>query len=48
MGAATLLFWLSFFAGPANLEVKFAICESPFDIFSKQLGITLGTGMNYY
>ncbi|RHZ36897.1 alpha/beta hydrolase [endosymbiont GvMRE of Glomus versiforme] len=35
MGAATLLFWLSLFQNQ-HPEVKFLICEAPFDSFSAQ------------
>ncbi|CFW92793.1 Putative hydrolase [endosymbiont DhMRE of Dentiscutata heterogama] len=48
MGAATLIFWTSYFAGAANSEVAFAICEAPFDQFSTQLERALGSGINYY
>jgi len=44
MGASTCLFWLSYFSGPANHEVSFAICESPFDIFFTQKIYSLGKG----
>jgi hypothetical protein len=48
MGAATCLFWTSYFAGGDNPEVVFAICEAPFDNFSEQLQRALGSGINYY
>lgn len=48
MGASTCLFWLSFFGGPANSEVVFAICEAPFDYFAKQRENLLGWGINRY
>ena len=48
MGAATCLFWLSYFAGASNSEVKFAICEAPFDYFAKQKSNILGFGINRY
>lgn len=48
MGAATLIFWVSYFAGTDNSEIVFAICEAPFDLFSSQWKRALGGGMNYY
>ncbi|MCE8163567.1 MAG: alpha/beta fold hydrolase [Candidatus Moeniiplasma glomeromycotorum] len=48
MGAATLTFWVGYFAGPVNSEVAFAICESPFDHFSTQWEKAMGKGINYY
>lgn len=42
MGAATLLFWLGSFQRK-NPKVKFLICESPFDSFSKQFKESIGT-----
>ena len=48
MGAATLIFWVSYFAGPANSEVVFATCEAPFDRFNTQWKRVLGSGLNYY
>jgi pimeloyl-ACP methyl ester carboxylesterase len=48
MGAVTCLFWLSYFAGPINSEIKFVICEAPFDYFAKQKRKVLGTGINRY
>lgn len=48
MGAATCLFWLSYFGGASNSEVTFAICEAPFDYFAKQRKNVLGSGVNYY
>jgi len=36
MGAATLLFWLGSFQ-TYHPEVKFLICEAPFDSFSTQM-----------
>jgi hypothetical protein len=48
MGAATLVFWVSYFAGPGNSEVVFAICEAPFDRFITQWKRSLGSGVNYY
>ena len=48
MGAATLTFWLGYFAGPGNSEVVFAICETPFDRFNTQYERALGSGINYY
>lgn len=42
MGAATLLFWLDSFQ-EQHPEVKFLICEAPFDSFSKQLKNLTGT-----
>jgi hypothetical protein len=46
MGAATCLFWLSYFAGSSNSEVVFTICEAPFDYFARQKRRVLGTGVN--
>jgi hypothetical protein len=48
MGAATLIFWVSYFAGPGNSEVVFTICETPFDRFNTQWERALGSGINYY
>lgn len=48
MGAATCIFWLSYFGGPSNSEVVFAACEAPFDYFAKQRKNVLGRGLNYY
>jgi len=48
MGAATLIFWVGYFAGTANSEVVFAICEAPFDHFTTQWERALGSGINYY
>jgi predicted alpha/beta-fold hydrolase len=48
MGAATLTFWVGYFAGAANSEVVFAICEAPFDRFIIQQKRALGSGINYY
>jgi hypothetical protein len=42
MGAATLLFWLGSFQRK-HLKIKFLICESPFDSFSKQFKESIGT-----
>jgi predicted alpha/beta-fold hydrolase len=42
MGAATLLFWLSSFQ-KKHPEIKFLICEAPFDSFSKQFKDSIGT-----
>jgi predicted alpha/beta-fold hydrolase len=36
MGAATLIFWIGYFANYSNSEVVFAICEAPFDHFVTQ------------
>lgn len=46
MGAATCLFWLSYFGGGSNSEVAFAICEAPFDYFARQEKYLLGWGLN--
>lgn len=48
MGAATLLFWITYFGGAENSEVAVAICEAPFDKFSTQWERALGSGVNYY
>ena len=48
MGAATLIFWISFFGTMVNSGVSFAICEAPFDYFDKQWKKALGSGINYY
>jgi hypothetical protein len=48
MGAATCIFWTSYFAGAGNSEVSFAICEAPFDRFVAQWEKALGNGPNYY
>lgn len=48
MGSSTLLYWLGHFAGPLNKDVRFIICDSSFDFFSKQRKFLLGTGINYY
>ncbi|WNE40752.1 MAG: 2-succinyl-6-hydroxy-2,4-cyclohexadiene-1-carboxylate synthase [Mycoplasmataceae bacterium] len=48
MGAATCVFWTSYFAGAGNSEVSFAICESPFDHFDTQWERALGEGPSYY
>ncbi|MEG7978897.1 MAG: hypothetical protein NY202_03170 [Mollicutes bacterium UO1] len=48
MGAATLIFWIGYFAGASNSEVVFAICEAPFDHFVTQWEKALGSGLNYY
>lgn len=48
MGAATCIFWTSYFAGAGNSEVIFAICEAPFDRFVTQWKRALGKGLNYY
>lgn len=42
MGAATCLFWIGFFSGILNHEVKLVICEAPFDYFIKQRDHLLG------
>jgi len=42
MGAATLLFWLGLFQNQ-HPEVKFLICEAPFDNFSSQVRRIIGT-----
>ena len=41
MGAATLLFWLGLFQNQ-HPEVKFLICEAPFDNFSSQVRRIIG------
>lgn len=48
MGAATLTFWMGYFAGAGNSEVVFAICEAPFDRFVTQWKRAVGSGINYY
>ena len=48
MGAATLIFWVGYFAGAGNSEVVFVICEAPFDRFVTQWKAALGSGINYY
>ncbi|CAH1755894.1 1408_t:CDS:2 [Entrophospora sp. SA101] len=48
MGAATLTFWLGYFAGVGNSEVAFAICEAPFDSFLTQQKRALGKKLNPY
>jgi dipeptidyl aminopeptidase/acylaminoacyl peptidase len=48
MGAATLIFWIGYFANYSNSEVVFAICEAPFDHFVTQWERALGSGINYY
>ncbi|RHZ37233.1 alpha/beta hydrolase [endosymbiont GvMRE of Glomus versiforme] len=45
MGAATLLFWLSLFQNQHS-EVKFLICEAPFDNFSAQFKRLTGAKAN--
>ena len=45
MGAATLLFWLGLFQ-KQHPEVKFLICEAPFDSFSAQFKRLTGSKTN--
>jgi len=48
MGAATCLFWISFFGGAGNSEVAFAICEAPYGNVAEGIKEALGSGINYY
>ncbi|RHZ35412.1 alpha/beta hydrolase family protein [endosymbiont GvMRE of Glomus versiforme] len=48
MGAATCLFWISYFSGGNNSEVKLVVSESSFEDFSGTYEYILGKGINYY
>jgi hypothetical protein len=45
MGAVTLLFWLGSYK-EYHPEIKFLICEAPFDSFSSQKEYLAGTKKN--